>query len=149
VNTPKEPRHPRPKTGASRGIRTDKFEELHWGNVRPAQKTIRATSAVSNTGEPRSVPIHPTLAAWLEILPRGKNDEKVVPTTFEAMRRRLRTKLNRKRQADGQDRAEDRGCPWEIREAQKQQKTQRSAFAAAPGKDKRSLMTHPRLAFPA
>ena len=85
--------------GAFSGIRTDEFEELRWGNVRPAQKIIRATSAVSKTGEPRSVPIHPTLAAWLEVLPRGKDDEKIVPTTFEAMRRRLRDKLNRKRKA--------------------------------------------------
>lgn len=83
--------------GAFTGIRTDEFEELRWGSIRPADKIIFATSTVSKTGEPRTVPIHPTLAAWLEILPRGRADERVVPTTFEAMRRRLLKELNRKR----------------------------------------------------
>lgn len=83
--------------GAFSGIRTDEFEELRWGNIRPAEKIIFATSAVSKTGEPRTIPIHPTLAAWLEFLPRGRADERVVPTTFEAMRRRLLKELNRKR----------------------------------------------------
>lgn len=85
--------------GAFSGIRTDEFEELRWGNIRPDDKIIYATSAVSKTGEPRPVPIHPTLAAWLKILPRGREEEKVVPTTFEAMRRRLRNNLNRDRKA--------------------------------------------------
>jgi site-specific recombinase XerD len=83
--------------GAFSGIRTDEFEELRWGSIRPADNIIFATSAVSKTGEPRTVPIHPTLAAWLEILPRGRADERVVPTIFEAMRRRLLKELNRKR----------------------------------------------------
>lgn len=83
--------------GAFSGIRTDEFEELLWGSIRPADKIIFATSTVSKTGEPRTVPIHPTLAAWLEILPRGRADERVVPTTFEAMRRRLLKEINRKR----------------------------------------------------
>lgn len=83
--------------GAFSGIRTDEFEELRWGNIRPAENIIFATSAVSKTGEPRIVPIHPTLSSWLDILPRGRNDERVVPKTFQAMRRRLRKELNRKR----------------------------------------------------
>lgn len=81
--------------GAFSGIRTSEFEFLRWENI--GKEVIRTTPEIAKTGVRSEIPIHPTLAAWLKCLPVGEAGARVVPPTFEAMRRRLREKLNKDR----------------------------------------------------
>lgn len=74
------------------GIRTDEIDRLRWKNIKSANIDIEST--VSKTGVRRTIPIHPTLKAWLAVIPRGREEDRVVPPSFQAMRRNLRKTLN-------------------------------------------------------
>jgi site-specific recombinase XerD len=79
------------------GIRTDEIDRLQWKDIKLRTREIDVQSGVSKTGARRIIPMHPTLKSWLSVIKRGAEDERVVPATFQAMRRNLRKKLNRER----------------------------------------------------
>jgi integrase/recombinase XerD len=79
------------------GIRTDEIDRLQWKDIKTRTSEIDVQSGISKTGARRIIPMHPTLKAWLSVIKRGDEGERVVPSTFQAMRRNLRKKLNRDR----------------------------------------------------
>jgi integrase/recombinase XerD len=79
------------------GIRTDEIDRLQWKDIKMRNTEIDVQSGISKTGARRIIRIHPTLQAWLSVVERGHEGDRVVPSTFQAMRRRLRKTLNRER----------------------------------------------------
>lgn len=81
--------------GAFSGVRNEEIGRLRWGMIK--DNFITVPSEVAKTGDARDIPLHPTLRRWLAAVPRGKDDDLVVPADFEKRRRLLRAALNKNR----------------------------------------------------
>jgi len=77
--------------GAFAGLRRPETRELTWSNITP--DCIQIPSGRTKPGQPRSIPIHPTLRRWLATIPRGESEQPVVPPDFEERLRELQTRV--------------------------------------------------------
>jgi integrase len=57
------------------GVRSTELYKITWAEVR--EDCLNIEAGHSKTGRRRSITIHPTLAAWLSTIDRGKDNEKV------------------------------------------------------------------------
>jgi len=80
--------------GAFSGIRTEELAGLKWELV--GQDMIHIPSWLAKTGEERDITLHSTLKSWLKVMPRGKDNAKVLPGDFGKRRKHLCDDLNLK-----------------------------------------------------
>lgn len=73
--------------GAFSGIRTEELAGLKWGLIGP--DSIHIPEWLAKTGEARDISLHAVLKLWLTVIPRGKDEEEVLPGDFGKRRRQL------------------------------------------------------------
>lgn len=75
--------------GMFAGLRSSEIERLNWSNVRLSESVIILGKEVARkTGSRRVVPIHPTLAKWLQ--PYAKESGMIQPSDFRKLFDRVR-----------------------------------------------------------
>jgi integrase len=72
------------------GIRPIELTKLNWNNVCLKTNCIKITSNIAKTGALRNVRIHPTLRAWIGIIPETERTGKIVPSRWIQKSTRVR-----------------------------------------------------------
>lgn len=72
------------------GIRPDEVTKLRWEDVSTELANIRIGPTIAKKARRRNVRIHPTLAAWIETVPKSKRKGKIVPARWRYKAGRVR-----------------------------------------------------------
>jgi integrase len=78
--------------GAFAGLRRLEMQALRWSMIE--SDCLQITGASTKSGKSRSIPIHPTLRLWLATIPRGEDEQLVVPHDHEKHLGALTTHFN-------------------------------------------------------
>ena len=72
------------------GVRPVELTRLTWQNVNLESGFIRLSGDITKTGRTRNIPITATLRAWLETVPEGDREGKIVPEDWRGKSQRVK-----------------------------------------------------------